>query len=375
MQLAYARMRKRAIRQGFRPDTSPPVRPVRGRGGMGDGGTVCPAPAGTEGRIPRVHVLSCDFSPLCHDVFPRPRSSWNTPVAPVVSHPRGHFSHARTQPAAVPATLRRGRHVLRAVREHRPRRRDSRAPPHRQHRGRRAHRRADAGEPVLRPLLRHFARRTGLRRPAAGDAAERQAGVAPAGRQGQGSAAVPAAGQGRRPGPGLHRGPQPRLDRQPPGVRRRPLRPVGTRQDGHDDGAPGAQGHPVPLRARRHLHRLRRLPLLLHRLHRPEPLLPVDRVHGQRRQGRRRPQRPGPRQRREGLQLDDVPRAAGGRGRLLEDLPGHRRRPGRGRPLGLAQERSVPRQLRRQLPAVLRTASATPSRATRCTRRPGGART
>ena len=36
------------------------------------------------------------------------------------------------------------------------------------------------------------------------------------------------------------------------------------------------RGHPVPLRPRRRVHRLRRLPLLVHRLHRPQPLLHVD---------------------------------------------------------------------------------------------------
>ena len=45
-----------------------------------------------------------------------------------------------------------------------------------------------------------------------------------------------------------------------------------------DDGVPDPRGHPVPLRARRRVHGLRRLPLLVHRRHRPEPLLHVDRV-------------------------------------------------------------------------------------------------
>ena len=39
--------------------------------------------------------------------------------------------------------------------------------------------------------------------------------------------------------------------------------------------------HPVPLRAGRHVHDLRRLPLLAARPHRPEPLLHVDRVRRQ----------------------------------------------------------------------------------------------
>ena len=56
-----------------------------------------------------------------------------------------------------------------------------------------------------------------------------------------------------------------------------------------------ARGHPVPLRAGRRLHGLRRLPLLAARPDRPEPLLHVDRLGRQRRQGRR----PGHRQRRD----------------------------------------------------------------------------
>ena len=67
-----------------------------------------------------------------------------------------------------------------------------------------------------------------------------------------------------------------------------------------------ARGHPVPLRAGRRLHRLRRLPLLAHRPHRPEPLLHVDRLHRQRRHGRR----PGHRQRRGRLRLDDLSASA-----------------------------------------------------------------
>ena len=80
--------------------------------------------------------------------------------------------------------------------------------------------------------------------------------------------------------------------------------------------------HPLPLRPGRRLHGLRRLPLLHARPDRPQPLLHVDRLGRQRRQGRR----PGHQQRRGRLRLDDLPRAAAeGRG-LLEDLPGRRRR-------------------------------------------------
>ncbi len=115
---------------------------------------------------------------------------------------------------------------------------------------------------------------------------------------------------------------------------------------------------------------LRRVPLLVHRRDRPEPLLPVDRLHRQRRHRRR----PGPRQRRARLRLDDVPGAARAGRCLVEDLPGHRRRPGRGRPLGLDRRR-VPRQLRRQLAAVLQQLPQRRARESACTTRPARART
>ena len=81
-----------------------------------------------------------------------------------------------------------------------------------------------------------------------------------------------------------------------------------------------AEGHPLPLRARRRVHRLRLLPLLADRGHRPQPLLHVLRPRRQRRQGRR----PGPRQRGGRIRLDDLPGAAGAGRDLLEALPGHR---------------------------------------------------
>ncbi|CAK7279568.1 putative Xanthine dehydrogenase iron-sulfur subunit / Xanthine dehydrogenase, molybdenum binding subunit [Streptomyces misionensis JCM 4497] len=83
----------------------------------------------------------------------------------------------------------------------------------------------------------------------------------------------------------------------------------------------------------------------------------MDRLRRQRRAGRR----PGARQRREGLRLDHVPRAPGEGRDLLEDLPGHRRRPGRQRRLGLDRGR-LPGQLRRQLPALLRPVPRRPAR-------------
>ena len=53
-----------------------------------------------------------------------------------------------------------------------------------------------------------------------------------------------------------------------------------------------------------------------------------------------------------GLRLVDLPRAPGAGRHLVEDLPGRRRGPGRGRVLGLDRGR-VHRELRRQLPALL----------------------
>ena len=90
--------------------------------------------------------------------------------------------YARHQSPEVPAARRSVGRVHRHVEQHRAGRRDPGASPARRHQGRRAHRRPDAGEPFLRPLLRHAARRPRLRRPAPGDAAERQVGLAPVGR-------------------------------------------------------------------------------------------------------------------------------------------------------------------------------------------------
>ncbi len=209
-------------------------------------------------------------------------------------------------------------------------------------------------------------RRPRLRRPAPGDAAERQVGLAPVGRhQGRSCPST------RTPTTSACSSSRTSRTAGPTATRRTTTASTTSgcpAKTADDDGVPDPRGHPVPLRARRHVHHLRRLPLLVHRLHRPEPLLHVDRLHRQRRHRRR----PGPRQRRGRLRLDDVPGAAGAGRRLLEDLPGHRRRPGRGRHLGLDRRR-LPRQLRRQLAAVLQHSTATPSPATRCTTRPAPA--
>ncbi len=105
----------------------------------------------------------------------------------------------------------------------------------------------------------------------------------------------------------------------------------------------------VPLRARRRVHDLRRLPLLVHRQHRPQPLLPVDRLDRQ-----RRSRAAGPCSYNDELGYDWMTypeRLESGR-RLVEGVPGHRLRPERRRLVGMGQRR-LHRQLRRHVPAVL----------------------
>ena len=110
-------------------------------------------------------------------------------------------------------------------------------------------------------------------------------------------------------GPAVHRGPARTTGtpRTRPGTAARTT--SGCRQGHDDDGVPGPQRHPVPLRAGRRVHHLRRLPLLAARPDRPEPLLHVDGLGRQRRPGRR----PGAGQRRGGLRLGDLPGEARGR--------------------------------------------------------------
>ena len=248
-------------------------------------------------------------------------------------------NRAQHRPPKVPPARRGHRRRVRARRRHRQGRRDTGRRRNREPPGRRARRRPDAGEPFLRPLLRHPARRPRLRRPPPGRPAQRKDGLPPGGLLRARDAALPA---GRRqPGPAVHPGPRPQLVRHPPGMERRQLRPLDSRQGHHHDGVPHPRGHPLPLRPRRRVHHLRRVPLLDAQLHRPQPLLHVHRLHGQRRQGRR----PGAGQRGGRLRLDHLPGDPGAGGRLLEGLPGRRHRPGRRRRLGLDQRR-LHRQLR-----------------------------
>ena len=147
--------------------------------------------------------------------------------------------------------------------------------------GRRARRRPDAGEPLLRPLLRHAARRARLRRPAPV--------TLPAGKpvwhqpDGDRRVVLPFRPDARQPRPAVHRGPRPRLEAPRTALERRQLRPVGAAKTPRRWRTCTRERHPVPLRAGRRLHDLRRLPLLAARPDRPEPLLHVDRLGRQRR--------------------------------------------------------------------------------------------
>ncbi len=126
------------------------------------------------------------------------------------------------------------------------------------------------------------------------------------------------------------------------------LRSVGAEQGCGDHDLPHPQGPAVPVRAGRCVHDLRQLPLLADGPDRSQSLPHVDRLGRQRRRGRRS----GHHQRRSRLRLVHLSRAPRARRHLLEGVPGRRRRPGRGRFLGLDRRR-LHRQLRRQLAALL----------------------
>ena len=209
-----------------------------------------------------------------------------------------------------------------AVRQHRSRARDPGQPSDSLAQGHRAHRRADAGEPLVRPLLRRDARCPRVRRSAPGHAAERPVRLAP-GRRVDRRAAVPPACGRQRSRAHVHRGSRPQLGWDASDVQQRQLGPVAAGQDHHVHGAHGAQGPAVPLRARRRVHGVRRIPLLDARPDRHQPLLHVDRLGWQRREERR----PRDRQRRDRVRVADLPGAAGEGGDQLEDLPGRRRGP------------------------------------------------
>ena len=290
---------------------------------------------------------------------------------PAIQHPQDERSptHARTQPAPIPAARRRHRRVHRAVEQHRARRRDSR--------------RTTAPAPIEdvehivvlmqenRSFDHYFGTLRGrprLRRPAAGDAcpAASRCGTSPTARKDD--PAVPA----RRPttsGMQFLQGLAARLGRRP---RRRSTAASTT------SGCRPRRATTMAYLTREDIpfhYALADAFTLCDAYHcsfigstDPNRYYMWTGLHRQRRHGRR----PGPRQRRGRLRLDHVPRAAGeGRG-LLEDLPGHRRRPGRGRLLGL--DRATPTAATTATTrCCTSTSTATPSPATRCTTRPAPA--
>ncbi len=139
----------------------------------------------------------------------------------------------------------------------RRRRADGRARRHRACRG------LHAGEPVVRPLSGDAARRTGLQRPCGDQAAFGSVGLPAARRRGH-----PSSLRDRRPVHGRRR---PQLVRRAPGVEQGTARRVARGQGGPLADLSHALGLAVLPRARRRVHRLRRLPLLGNGAHQPEP--------------------------------------------------------------------------------------------------------
>ena len=260
------------------------------------------------------------------------------------------------EPPPLHPAVHRGRGRLHPLPQHRQGRVDPGVAPFGYDRRRRARRHPDAGEPLVRPLLRHDARRARLRRPAPGDPAERAVRLAPGRRRGETLLPFHPDRQRSRPGQFL-RGPRARLGRHPPGLERRPLRPVDRRQGADHDGVPRALGHPVPLRAGRRVHRSA-TPTTARCMGPTDPnryYVWTGWVGNDGKGG-------GPviDNDEAGYDWTTYPERLEAAGRVLEDLPGRRRRPGRRRLLGLDRRR-LHRQLRRQLAALLR---AVPQRRT-----------
>ncbi|MDF9869980.1 hypothetical protein OKW18_002118 [Streptomyces pratensis] len=181
----------------------------------------------------------------------------------------------------------------------------------------------DAGEPFLRSLLRHPARSARLRRPERDRTPLRQDGLRTAGTGGFRRPSVPGArgGGSAEEGPPVHRRPRPLVERRRQGLVRRLDGRLGHREDRRDHGVLRPRRHPAAPRTRRHLHGLRRLPLLDPQLHQPEPQPPVERQNGRR--GRRQAGRGQRRVRRghpPGIRLGHVRREAGEGRAELEDL-------------------------------------------------------
>src|SRR5215813_4228165 len=177
----------------------------------------------------------------------------------LLNHFQEVWIHADHEPPNLPpvSEQRRGRRGLPP--EHRTGAGDPGAQPHRHHPRRRAHRHPDAGEPRLRSLLRHAARRARLRRPATDDLAVRAARMVSAGRRGL-PAAVPS--HRRRLRPGVSRGHATRLVGHARGLEQRPVRSVDPHQGAEHDGVLHAGRHSVFLLSRRRVHDLRCVSLL-----------------------------------------------------------------------------------------------------------------
>ena len=215
----------------------------------------------------------------------------------------------------------------------------------RHHRGPQARGDPDAGEPVLRPLLRHAQRRPRLRRQAGPHLAERGQHL-PAARLGPHRPRVPPPVQPHRPD---RRRPRPLLVRRPRGVEQRTVEQLGRGQVRGDHGLLHPVRDPFPVLAGRRVHHLRRLPPGDHGADQPQPDVLLDRhvvgldLQPERLHGRVRLRR------RDGRGHHVPGAAAGGR----RELAGLRQRPGR-------RQRQLPRllpgRLRRQpalvLPAV-----------------------
>ena len=251
---------------------------------------------------------------------------------------------------------------------------DPGVPPRRLPRRRRAHRRPDAGEPLLRPLLRHHARRARVRRPAPGRCC----------RNGKSVWRQPREERRRRC---CRSGPTSTTSASPSSRTSTTSGTASTRRSpagNHDRWVP-AKGTPATMAHLRRsdipfhyaladaFTRLRLLPLQHARPDRPEPLLPVD-AAGSGNDGKGG-----------GPVINNVERGATtGRptpsgcrrpGRDLEDLPGHSATGSTRRTAGVGRPRPLHRQLRRQRRCSTSRTTRTPCPATRSSSAPGRAPT
>lgn len=287
--------------------------------GRQDGGYGQPAPV--HGQLP---LLSCAPSSPGRAVATTVGAARYGPVCP-----RRERFHARHDPSQTSHRRRRcgrrRRHAVVAAAQH-PGGRGGRPGAGRLAARHRARGPADAGEPLVRPLLRHPARRPRLRRPARAAAPRWPPGLLPAGCRTPRrlpAALPPEHPREQRPGHPLH---QPRLARPARGAQRREDGPLAARAPGGRrrqrpvrDGLPHPRGHPLPVRPRRRLHRLRQLLLLGPRPHLAQPPVLDDRHPGP----RRHPRRPGHQQHRSGpVPLDHVRRAPAEGRHQLAGLPG-----------------------------------------------------